>query len=334
MPDRIATAATTIDYRWFVAEPGGDVLPQSTAERVVHDTVRLLDVRPGHSVLEIGTGSGYSAALLTALAGPGGRVVSVDIDLALVERARGKHAERGSIATFHAGDGARGWPTEAPFDRIVAWATPSVLPRAWARQAAEGAIVVTPTKAAPIAVANLIVRCRIRDARPTQGTLHPGSFIDMHGRLIADFGVPVNYVDAVRRSPSPAWLSCAALRHTGADPEKVLRGLLAGRSTTRPDPFAGDVSSRAGFLGYLYATRPPELGSASLAGGWGVGAIRGDGAALVRADDVQCVGAVQAKEVLEAWLGAWEAAGRPGLADLDVDILADPAGWAVRPQRH
>jgi hypothetical protein len=68
-----------------------------------------LQVRAGHRVLEIGTGSGYSGALLAQLCGPSGRVTSVDISEELVRRAAAIHAERGVTALdCHFGDGLAG----------------------------------------------------------------------------------------------------------------------------------------------------------------------------------------------------------------------------------
>jgi protein-L-isoaspartate(D-aspartate) O-methyltransferase len=192
MPD----PAATLDYEYFVNEPDGSPLPQSSAKSVVHDMVGLLDLRPGHHVLEVGTGSGYSAALLAIHVGSLGRVVSLDVDAALVARARAKHAALGTGVEVHEGDGMHGWPAGAPFDRVVGWATPPCLPSAWVEQVAEDAVLVTPIKAAPVAAANLVVRCVIRDGRPTSPTLHTGSFIEMHDRVITEFGVPFDYAPA------------------------------------------------------------------------------------------------------------------------------------------
>jgi protein-L-isoaspartate(D-aspartate) O-methyltransferase len=325
--------ATDLDYDYFVTEPDATTLPQSTAKGVIHDIVGLLDLEPGHRVLEVGTGSGYSAALIAAYVGSHGEVVSLDIDAALVARARAKHAALGTGVELHDGDGAHGWPDRAPFDRIVAWATPSLLPGAWIEQANENAIIVTPIKAAPVAVANVVVRCSIRDGKPTRPTLHAGSFIEMHDRVITELGVPVECVDAVHRGPDeqPAWLSCPALRDGDTDPQDLLGRLLADRPTVKPDPFDGDRRARDGFFAFLYASQPRELGSAGIGGGWGLGAVVPDGAALIRPSDVVVLGAGSASDVLDIWLAEWRSAGRLGLSDLGTSFRAAAGGWEVRP---
>ena len=88
----------------------------------------LLDVRPGDRVLEVGTGSGYQAAVLAEL---GVRVFSVEVVPELAASARLALDKQGyrSVAT-RVGDGALGWPEEAPFDAIVVTAAAPEIPLA------------------------------------------------------------------------------------------------------------------------------------------------------------------------------------------------------------
>ena len=79
-----------------------------------------LDLQPGHRVLEIGAGTGYNAALMARIVGPGGRVVAVDIDADLVDGAARHLAAAGVDGVeLVCADGARGYPPAAPYDRIV-----------------------------------------------------------------------------------------------------------------------------------------------------------------------------------------------------------------------
>ncbi|WP_225334138.1 protein-L-isoaspartate(D-aspartate) O-methyltransferase [Halomicrobium urmianum] len=98
-----------------------------TAPRLVARTSELLEVAPGDDVLEVGTGSGYHAAVLAELAGPED-VVTVERRPDLAERAR-RVLDRtgyGGVSVI-VGDGSRGLPGVAPFDRIsVAAAAPDV----------------------------------------------------------------------------------------------------------------------------------------------------------------------------------------------------------------
>ena len=81
-----------------------------------------LDVQPDHSVLEIGTGSGYQAAVLILLAG---RVYTIEIIAPLAERARGTLATLGyRNIEVRTGNGYLGWPEHAPYDRIMVTAAP------------------------------------------------------------------------------------------------------------------------------------------------------------------------------------------------------------------
>ena len=88
----------------------------------------LLDVDPSHRVLEIGTGSGYQAAVLAELAG---QVYTIEIVEPLGNRARETLAGLG-YENIHVriGNGYLGWPAEAPFDRIILTAAPEEMPRA------------------------------------------------------------------------------------------------------------------------------------------------------------------------------------------------------------
>ncbi|MEU7990996.1 methyltransferase, FxLD system [Streptosporangium canum] len=104
-----------------------------------------LGVEPGQRVLEIGSGTGYNAALLSHLVGPGGQVVSVDIDADLVARAR-DHLERAGYpeVIVVCGDGAEGFAPRAPYDRVIATVGVWDLAPAWLDQLGPGGRVVAP----------------------------------------------------------------------------------------------------------------------------------------------------------------------------------------------
>ncbi len=97
----------------------------------------------GHErVLEIGTGSGYQTAVLSRLAG---QVDSVEIVPSLSARSARILAELGcDNVRVHVGDGWKGWPPGAPYDRIVVTAAPEALPGALVEQLAEGGLLVVP----------------------------------------------------------------------------------------------------------------------------------------------------------------------------------------------
>ena len=109
---------------------------------IVGYMTELLELEDTHKVLEIGTGSGYQAAVLSLLAG---EVYSVEIVEPLAREARERLARLG-YRNVHVllGDGYKGWSEHAPYDRIVLTAAPSEIPQALIDQLAPGGRLVAP----------------------------------------------------------------------------------------------------------------------------------------------------------------------------------------------
>lgn len=128
--------------RNYMLRPDGTQLPQTTRPELVEEMIELLGVEVGHRVLEIGTGSGYSTALLCDLVGRSGSVVSIDVDPEMVERAAALLAKDGlAQGKVVLADGRDGWAAGAPYDRVIAWGAIEKIPDAWADQAPDGVIV-------------------------------------------------------------------------------------------------------------------------------------------------------------------------------------------------
>ncbi len=117
----------------------------STLPSLMLTMLEALDVADGHRVLEIGTGSGYNAALLCERLGSE-HVTSVDIDPELVELATERLGANGYTPTLAAVDGAGGYLPGAPYDRIIATCGVPAIPLAWLEQAAPGAIIVVDVR--------------------------------------------------------------------------------------------------------------------------------------------------------------------------------------------
>ena len=109
---------------------------------VVAYMTEQLEVEPEHHVLEVGTGSGYQAAVLSRLARD---VVSVERYRTLADTARERLKTLGfTNVTIIAGDGFAGVPAQAPFDRIIVTAAAEEVPQALVAQLAEGGKMMLP----------------------------------------------------------------------------------------------------------------------------------------------------------------------------------------------
>lgn len=109
---------------------------------VVALMTEALEVGERHKVLEIGTGSGYQTAVLARLCR---RVFSIERHRALLKEAEKRFAElRLHNVTSRFGDGTKGWPEQAPFDRIIVTAAAPELPGKLLSSLAEGGVLVAP----------------------------------------------------------------------------------------------------------------------------------------------------------------------------------------------
>lgn len=128
-----------------VLQRGADGLATSTISQptmVVH-MLEELSARPGHHILEVGTASGYNAALLAHLVGDEGRVVTVEIDRDLAHRATARLAGLINVRVV-AGDGRDGHVEGAPYDGIVVTAGAAEVVDAWREQLADHGRLVVP----------------------------------------------------------------------------------------------------------------------------------------------------------------------------------------------
>ncbi|MGH3599001.1 MAG: protein-L-isoaspartate O-methyltransferase family protein, partial [Pseudonocardiaceae bacterium] len=107
-----------------------------------------LDAKHGHSVLEIGTGTGFNAALLSEIVGPSGSVTTVEIDRQVADTARDRLAGFDRVRTV-LGDATTGTFESAPFDRVISTASVHLgrVPYQWVQQTKLGGVIVTPVRA-------------------------------------------------------------------------------------------------------------------------------------------------------------------------------------------
>jgi protein-L-isoaspartate(D-aspartate) O-methyltransferase len=127
-----------------------------------------------NKVLEIGTGSGYQAAVLAVLAA---RVYSIEIVAPLAETARAALDKAGiANVTTRIGDGYQGWPEEAPFDAVVVTAAPDHIPPALVAQLKPGGRLVIPVGNLD---QDLMVIEKAADGGTTSHTVIPVRFVPL-----------------------------------------------------------------------------------------------------------------------------------------------------------
>jgi len=151
--ERVLAAMGRVPREWFVlpelrdrsyADSALSVGAGQTISQpyIVGLTTQALRVSPGQRVLEVGTGSGYQAAILAELEA---EVFTIERLAPLSLRARSVLDARGyDRIHFRVGDGTLGWPDEAPFDRIAVTAMAPEFPRALFAQLREGGRLVMP----------------------------------------------------------------------------------------------------------------------------------------------------------------------------------------------
>jgi protein-L-isoaspartate(D-aspartate) O-methyltransferase len=150
---RVLDAIASLDRRVFVPEAERGIatsdqpLPIGHGQTISQPYIvafmsQALDLKPGERVLEIGTGSGYQAAVLAKM---GAEVYSIEIVPALAAQARERLQALG-LERLHLrqGDGARGWPEAAPFDAVILTAAPRQVPPELLGQVRVGGRLLAP----------------------------------------------------------------------------------------------------------------------------------------------------------------------------------------------
>lgn len=271
----------------------------STKPGLMIRMLEALDVRDGDRVLEIGTGTGYNAALLAHRLGSAG-VFSVDIGSALVEAARGRLGELGLTPTVVVANGADGLPQHAPFDRIIATCALPAVPWAWAEQVREGGLVLVDLKPSTHA-GNLVLLTRFPDR--------------LEGRFL------------------PRWAGFMAIRDSDSAPETVgvqaeIDGGARSRTVLDPMPWASLVPW---FLAQSRMPGPVSFGTRGITrqgpewamfstacGSWAAVAMQpdGDGGREVRQG-----GPVRLWDAVEASHVEWAEVGTPSWDRLGLTVV-------------
>ncbi|WP_190824779.1 methyltransferase domain-containing protein [Saccharopolyspora pogona] len=292
-------AAYTDDTLITQFDDAGVPVSSSTEPSLMASMLEELDARRGHQVLEIGTGTGYNAALLCAALGED-NVTTIDVAAELVAAARPSLTAAGYRPVVVSGNGAAGVPERAPFDRIIATCAVSRIPAAWLEQLApEGAILVNISK-------GLVLLRRTDDGDAVSGRfLSPAGFMPLRsagepsgpqGRQIVD--ATSGEADSTHREQVP-WDVDFAMAAFFAD-------LVADRSRL---VFTHDENGAVTSYRWLH----PGTGS------WARVEATGDGQGVVHQAGQRRLW-TELTPILESW---FDDHGRPGIQRYGLTVSAD-----------
>jgi protein-L-isoaspartate(D-aspartate) O-methyltransferase len=239
-------------------DPGGQPTSSSSQPMIMAIMLDQLGLEPGQRVLEIGAGTGYNAALMKYLTGPGGAVTTVDLDPEVAAEATAHLATAGyPDVTVVAADGAEGYPPGAPYDRIIATVGVSDLAPAWLAQLTPGGRIVVPLDLRGSQRSVAFERDAEAPGVWRSRSVVPCGFMRMRGVLAGPEQTRVTggYPELALTLPDERPVDVAALAHALDEPAaEYATGVLAGPSQL----FDG--------LGLWLALHEPRMGVLSEAG--------------------------------------------------------------------
>ena len=300
-------------------DAAGELLPSSNSQpSYVLFLLHLLSLKPGQAVLEIGSGSGWLAAIMAHLVGPEGRVVGIELlaDLAAQSRSDLEALGLANVAVV-TGDGTRGHADGAPFDRAIITAAAWDVPAALLDQVAEGGRVLVPVELRGGDGCDVTVFQRQGPVLAAERSV-PGWFVPLQGgcqdgRTYAFAPPPAG--EAVGRHSLPLGISGEG----GSAPAARLFRAFLGR--TEPSFVAVDGSADAGWRPWLatspFAMETPPFGLADADGS----------VALWHAGEIVSYGGGAAASHLARAYARWAALGLPGAGAFHMEV--QKTGMAV-----
>lgn len=283
---------------------------------VVFRMLSALDAHPGHRALEVGTGTGWNAALLAHRLGPE-HVVSIEVDPVVADAARDRLRAVGLLGLVVTGDGLLGDPAGAPYDRLIATAGLRRIPAAWAGQLRPGGIMIAPW-GTDYTNADAVVRL----------------VVDEDGTASGRFTTPVEFMKV--RSQRRLFAGHAAYEPKPVQAEKSTTGVSEQEllGSGRFDPRAFTLGLRVHNC-YQVAAAPLDgqrpVWFYELGGGrsWACALFDDSGDTTVWQS-----GSRRLWNEVEAALGWWQAAGEPGHERLGLTVTADGThrAWLDSPE--
>jgi protein-L-isoaspartate(D-aspartate) O-methyltransferase len=323
-------------------------LSSSSQPAIMARMLEMLDVEPGHRVLEIGAGTGYNAALLALLAAAGagdrgGSVTTIELDRDVAAAARDGLLATRSAARVMVGDGREGAPEAAPLDRIMVTASTPSVPRAWFDQLRPGGLLVVPLRLSTVLFAVQAVAVFRKVAAGFDSVdVTAGGFMALRGGNEARRGATLTApeLSGVSGAPGDAddrplvemWGPAIAGMDTPARQRLVVTALGFARRR-RLDVGRGSSWSLAAYaaLGLpeerLVECSRPEWVAAGELGLGVVDAVDGSVAFLVGGSQrarIEAHGPRGAELALLNVIDRWRSAGRPGVERLGVRVRYGP----------
>jgi methyltransferase of FxLD system len=302
--------------------PDGVSISSSSAPTIMATMLEFLGCRPGDRVLEVGTGTGYNAAILAVLVGDNGSVTTIELDPAIAAEAEAHIAAAGIMGVrVRVGDGWLGDPGGAPFDRVIATVGVWDIASSWIDQLREGGRLVVPLWLGP--------------------GLELAVTFERHSRGVSSVSAAwcgFMRLRGVNAGPE-AWVVVGEWTASvvGSTPEQVaqLAALLAGPARTEPAP------TRPRWWFAQLALRDPgaihlvAIGD-SRRRAWGVFDADASSLAVIEDDSLTVYGSDEARDRLVARVASL------GLFDLEmisIDVLtldevAPPETFVLRRREH
>lgn len=165
------------------AEPGRVSTSSSSMPSVVYTLLQDLAVEDGMAVLDVGTGTGETAAALSHRCGKGG-VTTVEVDRAVSRQAGERLRAAGWHPAVVVGDGARGYVDRAPYDRVLATVGVRAIPGAWIEQTRPGGLIVAPW-GTHFTHADAVARLTVHKGTATGRFTRPAEFMKLRAQRMA-----------------------------------------------------------------------------------------------------------------------------------------------------
>ena len=321
-----------------VRDVNGAAVSSASAPSIMAAMLEALDLQPGLRVLEIGTGTGYNAALLRRLVEEAGTVTSVEVDPAIARSARRHLAEGSHRVRVVVGDGRAGWPAQAPFDRIIATASSEYVPVAWRDQLVEGGLVVAPLRVGEGSEVRVVVGLR-HERRVLRSTvIFPGGFVPLRplGTSNVQTASPPSLNASASNGAKGIMLASLSGAGVGRLSAAARRRLLANALTPGRRLGAVPASKAYGLISFLLLHPGARTVGCTLGGRYGAGVIGPYGKSLGavtcsfgKPGRIEAWGTGAAEAKLCALVDEWQQEGSPPLGSLAITVSYEDSAMPV-----